>query len=49
VQWLVDGRLVGETEATRPFQHAYAEPGPHTITVLGNGGNFDQVAIRVLR
>ncbi len=49
VQWLVDGRLVGETDAAQPFQYAYTEPGPHTITALGRGGNSAQVAIRVLR
>jgi len=48
VAWLVDGRLVGTSRGSTPFEHAFAEPGTHTITALA-GAAYAQVAIRVLR
>jgi penicillin-binding protein 1C len=49
VLWLVNGRVEGETENARPFQHAFAQTGEQTITALGSGGNYAQIEVRVLR
>jgi penicillin-binding protein 1C len=47
VQWLVNGRLEGETDATRPFEHEFVQAGEQSITALTAGGGYAQVQIRV--
>ena len=49
VLWLVNGKLEGETSASRAFVHAFADAGPQTITALTNSGAYSQIGIRVLR
>ena len=49
VLWLVNGRLEGETENARPFQHEFGQVGVQTITAMGSGGNYAQIEVRVLR
>src|SRR5690606_10955105 len=34
VQWLLDGRRIGETEGARSFSHDVDEAGDHTLTAL---------------
>lgn len=47
VQWLVNGRLEGETDAARPFQHAFTQAGEQAITALTASGAYAQVEVRV--
>ncbi len=49
VQWLVDGRLAGETRGGGTWSHAFAAPGAHRITALAETGAFDELSVRVLR
>lgn len=49
VQWLVDGRLAGETRGGGTWTHAFAAPGAHRITALAETGAFDELSVRVLR
>jgi penicillin-binding protein 1C len=49
VMWLVNGKLEGETQAGKTFQHAFADTGHQTITALAAGGAYTQIDIRVLR
>ncbi|MDC8015198.1 penicillin-binding protein 1C [Tahibacter soli] len=47
VQWLVNGRLEGETDAARAFVHEFAQAGEQSITALTASGGYAQVQIRV--
>ncbi|MBX3689357.1 penicillin-binding protein 1C [Dokdonella sp.] len=49
VLWLINGRLVGSTQANATLEQKFPETGPQTITALAKGGGYAQVRIRVLR
>ncbi len=49
VNWLVDGRLEGQTVGNAAFVHDYAEPGERTITAMAETGAWTQIRFRVLR
>ena len=49
VQWLLDGRRIGETRGVQPLLHDYTQPGEHTLTALADGGAWARVEFRVLR
>ncbi len=38
VQWLLDGRWIGETRGAATLVHDFAQPGDHTLTALADGG-----------
>lgn len=48
VQWLLDGRRIGESEGGRPFAHDFAEDGEHTLTALAQSGAWTSLRFRVL-
>ena len=48
VRWLLDGRLVAETQGPRPFEHDFAQPGRHVLTALADTGAWSRVEFRVL-
>ena len=48
VQWLLDGRSIGETEGARPLQYAFTTPGLHTLTALADSGAWDSLRFTVL-
>ncbi|MCW0206907.1 MAG: penicillin-binding protein 1C, partial [Achromobacter sp.] len=48
VQWLLDGRLIGETAGGRPLLHEFAEPGRHELTALADSGAWDSLRFSIL-
>ncbi|WP_242107753.1 penicillin-binding protein 1C [Luteimonas aquatica] len=48
VQWLLDGRWIGETEGARPLVREFPETGTHTLTALADSGAWSSVRFRVL-
>lgn len=48
VQWLLDGRWIGETEGARALVHAFDTPGAHELTALADSGAWHGVRFRVL-
>src|SRR3546814_18555974 len=48
VQWLLDGRRIGETEGARSFSHDFDEAGDHTLTALAESGAWASLRFRVL-
>jgi penicillin-binding protein 1C len=48
VQWLLDGRWIGESEGQGAFVHDFGEPGEHVLTALAQDGAWASVAFRVL-
>lgn len=49
VQWLLDGRWIGETRGAQLFVHDYDDPGQHTLTALAGTGTWKRVRFRVLK
>jgi len=49
VQWLLDGRRIGESEGARPFVHDFGVPGDHTLTALAESGAWASLRFRVLQ
>jgi penicillin-binding protein 1C len=49
VQWLLDGRWVGESRGTQVFTRDYDAPGEHTLTALAGSGAWKRVRFRILR
>jgi penicillin-binding protein 1C len=49
VRWLLDGRLVGESEGQAPLPYALDAPGEHTLTALADSGAWARVRFRLLR
>ena len=49
VRWLLDGRLIGESQGASAFAHDFAEAGRHTLTALAESGAWSRVEFRVLR
>ena len=48
VQWLLDGRRIGESEGARPFAHDFGQPGEHTLTALAQSGAWASLQFRVI-
>lgn len=48
VQWLENGRWVGETRGTQSLVHEMSEPGQRTLTALAETGAWASVGFRVL-
>jgi penicillin-binding protein 1C len=49
VRWLLDGRLIGESQGAANLLHDFGEPGSHTLTALADSGAWSHVNFRVLR
>lgn len=49
VQWLLDGRWIGETQGARSFVRAFDEPGAHTLTALADSGAWTRLRFVILR
>ncbi|MET0327820.1 MAG: penicillin-binding protein 1C, partial [Luteimonas sp.] len=47
VQWLLDGRWIGETRGTQWLRHEFDVPGAHALTALADDGAWQSVAFRV--
>lgn len=48
VQWLLDGRWIGESQGAQAFVRDFVEPGTHTLTALAESGAWHSVEFRVL-
>ena len=48
VQWLLDGRWIGETEGGRSLAHEFAAPGAHELTALADSGAWHSLHFRLL-
>jgi penicillin-binding protein 1C len=48
VQWLLDGRWIGETLANGSLAHAFDTPGTHELTALADSGAWHSVRFRLL-
>jgi penicillin-binding protein 1C len=48
VQWLLNGRWVGETEGNASFVRDFGEAGEQTLTALADSGAWASIAFRVL-
>jgi penicillin-binding protein 1C len=49
VRWLVNGKLVGESEGGGSFLHAFEAAGDQRITALADTGAWAELRLRVLR
>ncbi|MGN6511954.1 MAG: penicillin-binding protein 1C [Lysobacteraceae bacterium] len=49
VRWLLDGRLIGETDGQGHLPFALDAPGEHTLTALADSGAWARVRFRLLR
>jgi len=49
VQWLLDGRWIGETEAARPLAYEFSSPGQHTLTALADSGAWNSLGFTILQ
>ncbi|HEY5802322.1 MAG TPA: penicillin-binding protein 1C [Lysobacter sp.] len=49
VRWLLDGRLIGESNGAGTLVHDFGEPGAHTLTALADSGAWSRVQFSVLR
>lgn len=49
VQWLLDGRWIGETEAARPLSYEFSSPGRHTLTALADSGAWNSLSFTILQ
>lgn len=48
VQWLLDGRWIGETAGRATLVRDFGEPGAHTLTALADSGAWTRIEFRVL-
>lgn len=48
VQWLLDGRWIGETAGRGTLVRDFGEPGAHTLTALADSGAWTRIEFRVL-
>lgn len=48
VQWLLDGRWIGETEGRASLVRDFGEPGDRTLTALADSGAWTRVRFRVM-
>jgi penicillin-binding protein 1C len=49
IRWLLDGRMVGESNGTGSFLHEFSEPGLHTLTALADSGAWSRIEFKLLR
>ncbi|MGO1069056.1 penicillin-binding protein 1C [Lysobacter sp. CA199] len=49
VRWLLDGRLIGESQGKARLDHDFGEVGDHTLTALADTGAWSRVRFKVLR
>lgn len=49
VQWLLDGRWIGETAGRAPLVRDFAETGDHTLTALSASGAWTRLRFRILQ
>ncbi|WP_202840557.1 penicillin-binding protein 1C [Luteimonas saliphila] len=49
VQWLLDGRWIGETRGAAAFQHTFETAGAQRLTALAESGAWASVQFRMLR
>ncbi|KPN21430.1 penicillin-binding protein 1C [Xanthomonas sp. Mitacek01] len=47
VQWLLDGRWIGETRGTQWLRHEFDTPGAHALTALADDGAWRRVEFRL--
>ncbi|MDQ3040453.1 MAG: penicillin-binding transpeptidase domain-containing protein, partial [Pseudomonadota bacterium] len=48
VQWLLDGRWIGQSEGAGSLVHAFDTPGSHELTALADSGAWHAVRFRLL-
>ncbi len=48
VQWLLDGRWIGETAGRTVLVRDFGEPGEHTLTALADSGAWATLSFRVI-
>lgn len=48
VQWLLDGRWIGETEGRGSLMYAFDTPGTHELTALADSGAWHAVRFQIL-
>ena len=48
VQWLLDGRWIGETDGGRSLVHVFGTPGSHELTALADTGAWHALRFTVL-
>ncbi len=48
VQWLLDGRWIGQSEGAGALVHAFDAPGSHELTALADSGAWHSVRFRLL-
>jgi penicillin-binding protein 1C len=49
IRWLLDGRLIGESQGASNFLYDFGETGTHTLTALADSGAWSRVNFRVMR
>ena len=49
VQWLLDGRWIGETDGGRSLVHVFETPGNHELTALADTGAWHALRFRLLQ
>lgn len=48
VQWLLDGRWIGESEGARMFVREFDAPGRHELTALADSGAWDSLHFTII-
>jgi penicillin-binding protein 1C len=48
VQWLLDGRWIGQTEGASALVHVFDAPGDHELTALADSGAWHALRFRLL-
>lgn len=48
VQWLLDGRWIGESAGAQPLLREFSEPGRHDLTALADSGAWDSLRFAIL-
>jgi penicillin-binding protein 1C len=49
IRWLLDGRLIGESNGGDAWDFNAADAGAHTLTALAETGAWASIGFRVLR
>lgn len=49
ILWLLDGRLIAESDAGGSIAHEFSETGEHTLTALTQSGAWSRISFRILR
>lgn len=49
IRWLLDGRLIGESDGASRLPYALDAPGEHDLTALADSGAWARVRFRLLR